>query len=982
MFDSSGPRLFALPPGADFPRGLVSGLLDRMPSATPEALAKVEIFLNTARMRRRVKDLFAERGAMLLPALRLVTEVADLPGLTLPRAVPPLRRRLELAQLVSALLQAEPGLAPRHALYDLADSLARLMAEMHVEGVHPDALARLDVSNHAAHWARTQAFLGIVAQFFDESSPPEAEARQALAVNLLAQRWADAPPEHPVLIAGSTGSRGSTLRLMELVASLPQGALVLPGYDFDMPHHVWAQMDDALTAEDHPQYRFRRVMERLSLGPEDVMEWLAGLAPAPKRNALVSLALRPAPVTDQWLTDGPMLPDLTEATADLTLIEAPSTRIEAQAIALVLRHAMEDGGTVSLISPDRNLTRQVTAALDRWGILPDDSAGKPLALSPPGRFLRQIARLLGQKLSSDQLLALLKHPLTASGGDRGTHLRLTRDLELSMRRRGPAFPKGADLVLWASLRNDPQAEEWAAALAPVIDRLEPVGTAPLAELAALHRDLAETLARGTATDGSGGLWEKAAGESALASFQTLQDEAGHGGSFHPSEYGTLFESIIAAGEVRESVQAHPRITIWGTLEARVQGADLVVLGGLNDGIWPKTPEPDPWLNRKMRKDAGLLLPERQIGLSAHDFQQAIGAPRVVISRAVRDADAQTVPSRWLNRLMNLMSGLRDQNGDKALLAMQERGRVWVQLAQELDLPRATITDNPRFQPSTRPAPRPPVSARPVQLSLTEISRLIRDPFAIYARHVLRLRPLDPLRAAPDARDRGSVLHDILEQFVRSRPPTETRDEARDRLLHIAAETLAARTPFPAARILWLARLKRAAEFFLDEDRRLGGTPVLLETPGSLRLDPPGFTLVGKPDRIDALPDGRLQLIDYKTGTPPSTKQQESFDKQLRLTAIMAQRGGFETLGAADVAGFSYIGLGGKLGTVETQVSDIDLEKEWARFTKLIYSYARRETGYTARRAIFANRIEGDYDHLARYGEWQMTDRAVPKDVGE
>ena len=981
MFDSPGPRVFTLPPGVDFPQELVAGLIDRMRSQPPEAMARVEVYLNTARMRRRVTDLFLSHGARLLPRLRLVTELADRPGLALPPAVPGLRRRLELAQLIAALLDAEPKLAPRHALYDLADSLADLMSELHIEGLHPDRLARLDVSNHAAHWARTQAFLGIVARYFDRSAPPDAEARLAMATELLAQAWQANPPSHPVLIAGSTGSRGTTLRLMEMVARLPQGALVLPGFD-PLPAPVWEAMDDALTAEDHPQFRYRRLADRLNIAPADFKPWRDTPPPAPDRNALVSLALRPAPVTDQWLVEGPNLPDLVAATADLTLIEAPSTRIEALAIALALREAAEGKKTAALISPDRNLTRLVTAALGRWGILPDDSAGRPLNLSPPGRFLRQIARLLGQKLTADQLLALLKHPLAASGGDRGTHLRLTRDLELSMRRHGPIFPTGTDLAQWAASRNDPQASDWAQAIGQVIDRFEPAQTAPLTDLVAQHRSLAETLARGTAPEGSGGLWLQEAGQSALETFQSLQDESPYGGLFAPADYAHLFEAIFAKGEVREAVQAHPRIMIWGTLEARVQGADLVILGGLNDGIWPKTPDPDPWLNRKMRKDAGLLLPERQIGLSAHDFQQAIAAPQVILSRSTRDAEAQTVPSRWMNRLENLMAGLSGKRGPEALATMRARGANWTALAQELDRPGTEITEDPRFKPASRPAPQPPRAARPDKLSLTEISRLIRDPFAIYARHSLRLRPLDPLRAAPDPRDRGSILHDVLERFVRDRPEGETREAARARLLQTAAEVLADSTPFPAARTLWLARLERAVEHFLTEEAKHGGSAVVLETPGSLRIDPPGFTLHGKPDRIDALPDGRVHLIDYKSGTPPTARQQKAYDKQLILTAAMVERGGFEGLGPREVASFSYIGLGSGQKVEETPRARIDLEAEWEKFLRLIARYAQRATGYTSRRAVLSDRIDGDYDHLARYGEWQMTDHAAPTPVGD
>ena len=980
--ETPAPRVFALPPGVDFPYQLVQGLIHRMKDQPPEAMARVELFLNTTRMRNRVTEAFHATGARLLPRLRLITDLADFPGLALPPAVPPLRRRLELAQLIDALLESDSKLAPRNALYDLADSLARLMEELHVEGLHPSVISALDVADHADHWARTQKFLTIVAGFFDSAAQPESAARQRIAADLLARRWELLPPQNPILIAGSTGSRGTTLQLMQMVAKLPQGALVLPGFDFNLPETVWAQMDDALTAEDHPQFRFRRLLDRLDLSPSRVQNWTTAQPPNPARNALVSLALRPAPVTDQWLTDGPKLPDLLPATQDVTLIEAPSARVEALSIALILRQAADSGQTAALVTPDRNLTRQVSAALDRWAILPDDSAGRPLALSPPGRFLRQIVRQLGQKLTADQLLALLKHPLTASGQNRGDHLRLTRDLELTLRRKGPVFPTGRDLIAWAETREDPLAGPWAAALGAVIDRFEPVATLPLTDLVALHIDLASALARGTASEGSGGLWDKEAGIVALQQMQDLQAEAPHGGRFAPSDYADLFNSMIAKVEVRETVQAHPRILIWGTLEARVQGAELVVLGGLNDGIWPKSPDPDPWLNRRMRKEAGLLLPERQIGLSAHDFEQAIAAPRVVLTRSLRDAEAQTVPSRWVNRLLNLMKGLPEVNGKVAVDAMLLRGKAWVDMALALEKPTAEMVADPRLRAATRPAPQPPVAARPKKLSLTEITRLIRDPYAIYARHVLRLRPLDPLRAEPDPRDRGIIVHEILERFVRLRPEGETRQAARARLLDTAAEVLAQETPFPTARLLWRARLDRAAEHFLTQDAKHGGTPIIMETVGAVQIDPPGFTLAGKPDRIDALPDGRVHLIDYKTGAAPTVPQQDKYEKQLRLTAAMVERGGFKDLGPREVASFTYIGLGSGEKAVETLKGAVDLEQEWERFVTLITRYAKRATGYAARRAVMEDRVEGDYDHLARHGEWQMTDRATPEIVGE
>lgn len=979
MFRAGTTRIFGLASGADFPARLVDGLLRRTNGQPPEAMARVTLFLNTERMRRRVTEIFARSGAGFLPKLRLITELSQDPRLGLPPAIPPLRRRLELTTLIAALLDQQPELAPRAALYELADSLAALMDEMQGEGVTPKAVADLDVSSHSQHWARTQTFLQIIAPLFPDSG--DQEARQRAAVQKQAELWKLAPPADPIIVAGSTGSRGSTALFMQAVAMLPQGALVIPGFDYDLPHDVWGAMTDALAAEDHPQFRFRRLLDALNANPEDVSPWCDDAPPDPARNKLISLSLRPAPVTHQWLIEGPALPDLVAATANLSLVEAPSPRLEALAIALVLRQAVDDGVTAALITPDRNLARQVTAALDRWGVLPDDSAGKPLAHSAPGRFLRQVAALFGQRLAADQLLGLLKHPLTASGGDRGVHLRMTHDLELTLRKFGPAFPSDQDLRAWANARKDPAALPWVEFLVSSLSGRSISGELPLLDLVQLHRKMAEALANGLASEGSGGLWDKDAGAQAKSLLDSLQAEASYSGPFSASAYIDLFESLVAKGEVREPVQSHPNIMIWGTLEARVQGADLVILGGLNDSVWPKLPAPDPWLNRQMRKTVGLLLPERQIGLSAHDYQQAVAAPKVILSRSVRDAEAETVPSRWLNRLLNLMDGLPDKNGKTAMAAMRLRGDHWLTLANVLERPTDEMTGDPRLQPAKRPAPQPPVSARPARMSLTRIETLIRDPYSIYARYILNLMPLDPLHQSPNARDRGVIVHRILENFVTTRPDQETRPQARQRLLSIARNVLAEQTPFPAARALWLAKLDRASGHFLALDAQHGGTTLAVETKGELQVDALPFVLFGTPDRIDRLPDGSLHLIDYKTGTPPTKRQQTHYAKQLILAAAMAERGGFASLGPSEVSKISYVGLGSGDKAEETDVDADVLDQDWAKLIALISRYLTRTTGYASRRAVFESRFPGDYDHLARYGEWQMSDRAVQEMVG-
>lgn len=980
MFRPEETRLFGLPPGVDFPQALVAGLRRRLAGEPPEAMARVTLYLNSARMQRRVREIMAKDGPGLLPRLRLVTDLgADflLPGL--PPALPALRRKLQLTVLIARLLDKEPDLAPRAAIADLAESLAGLLSEMQVEGVAPEKIAELDVSDFSAHWERTRQFLMIVAPFFANAEQPDAEGRQRLLAQYLIDRWDAAPPQDPIIVAGSTGSRGTTALFMQAVARLPQGAVVLPGVDMDMPAAVWDRLDDALTAEDHPQYRFRRLADRLGLHPSRIAAWTTAAPPAPARNKVMSLALRPAPVTDQWLTEGQGLPMLPEALAGLTLIEAKTPRQEALALALILRDAAESGRKTALISPDRTLTRQVAAALARWGILPDDSAGVPLNQSPPGRFLRQIARLFCQRLGSDRLLALLKHPLTASAMARGDHLLLTRNLERDLRGKGPVFPTGADLIAWAAARKEEAALGWATALAGVIDGLATPGRMPLAEHVARLRRLAERLARGPVAEGSGALWDKAAGIEALAFLTELEAEAGYGGELSAGEFRDLFDDLISRREVRDAQLSHPTISIWGTIEARVQGADLVVLAGLNDGVWPALPPADPWLNRKMRVEAGLLLPERRIGLAAHDFQQAVAAPEVVLSRAIRNAEAETVPSRWLNRLVNLISGLPARKGPEALGEMRARGRKWLDWAAATDRPLADPP--PDLRPAHRPAPRPPVAHRPRELSLTRVERLIRDPYEIYAGKILRLEPLNSLKPQPDSRDRGTVIHRVLERFVRERPVAETRDAARARLMALTEAELEAQVPWPAERIIWAARMRRAMDHLLDFDAEQAGTPLTLETRGELMLEDLGFRLYGTPDRIDRMEDGTLHLIDYKTGTAPTTKQMASYAKQLHLAALMAEEGGFRGIGPQTVSRITYVGLSGAGKNTDKVLAEGDLEETRAGLARLIRSYMIRSQGYIARRAVETENSRGDFDHLARFGEWEMTDPSRPEDVG-
>lgn len=972
------PRIFTLGLGVDFPNALVAGLLDRCQGGAPETLARVQLIVNTARMRRRLTQLFLEGEARLLPQITLLGDLGRHPKFhEIPQPVAPLARRIELISLIDALLQRNPSLAARSSLFDLADSLAGLMDEMQGEGVTLEDIANLEVTDISGHWNRAKEFIGIVGNFLDLSQEhPDSEARARAVVLAQIDEWQTNPPEHPVILAGSTGSRGTTALLMQAVAKLPQGAVILPGFDDDMPEAVWeeliAEHPTRMEPEDHPQYRFAAFLKTLSLHPKTITPWCTIPPVDTRRNKVVSLALRPVPVTDGWLRDGPGLGDLPSAMANVTLLEPQTGREEALAIAMRLRLAAAEGKTAALITPDRMLTRQVTAALDRWDITPDDSAGMPLQLSPPGRFLRHVLELFTRELDAEALLTLLKHPLTHSGADRGAHLLLTRELELSIRRHGPAFPNAESLKKWADKNKLEGAREWADWVAITFCGHLCEGSQNAVSLAERHISLAEQISQGAKTSDAGGLWQEAAGRAAWTQWNALHPALDGLPDLSARDYADLFGGILSRGDVRNPDTGHPNVLIWGTLEARVQGADLLILAGLNEGSWPEAPSPDPWLNRRMRAQAGLLLPERRVGLSAHDFQQAIAAPEVWLTRAQRSDDAQTVPSRWLNRLTNLMNGLtaQDQQGPEAIAQMQARGNKWLDRAEQLEAP----IDAP---PAPRPSPKPAIEVRPNKLSVTEIKTLVRDPYAIYAKHVLRLAPLDSLVKTADARLRGIAVHQVFEDFIRSWDHANTASD----LMAQAKRTFDSDVDWPSARLMWAARIARLADEFVaqEHERQSKAISTKLEVKGKSTLHDLGFTLTVKADRIDLDTRGGAFLYDYKTGQIPTKPQQLAFDMQLLLEAAMAERGDFDSVSPRHIEGATYLGVGSGLKAVEAPLGEKPTTQVWKELYKLISDYQEPNKGFTARRAMEKSKSFGSYDQLSRFGEWDET--SLPDDDG-
>lgn len=986
MFEpAKGPRVLALPVGVDFSRAFAQGLLERAAAHPPAHLARTLILVNSARMRRSILEHLSASGARLLPRLHVVSDLPGLPDLpqVLPPPTPPLRRQLLLARAVGALLQAETAFAPQAAQFDLAGSLATLMDEMQAEGVDPGALDRIEVGQHADHWQHALTFLRIIARHWDAAPGTDPLDRLRRTAGMLADRWQAAPPDHPVIVAGSTGSRGATALLMAAVARLPQGAVVLPGWDAAQPAHVWAGMDAPGMPADHPQSALHRFCQLAGVDPAALPVWGDAVPASPARAALLSLALRPAPFTDQWLEEGPaLIHDLPAACDSLDLQLAASPREEALAIALRLRAAAENQQSAVLISPDRVLTRRVEATLDRWGITPDDSAGRPLHQTPPGVLFRLVARAIGQPLSPERFVALMKHPFVTSGAQDGGDRLILRRYERDCLRGGPPVVDLDALTVWAhdEKADDPVRRRWGDWVAAALRPAQAQAEGDAAGFLAIHKATAEALARGAGGAAADKLWSQEDGQALATLFADLEAEAEVTDVRTAADYRALFDTVLSARQVRQTRVAHPTIAVWGTLEARVAQADVVILGGLNDTVWPGTEAPDPWLNRAMRAQIGLPPPERATGLSAHDFQQAAAAPRVVLSRALRDGDAPTVGSRWIVRLENLLGGL-GSDGAATLAAMRARGDHWLSMARQMDRPATPVPA------ARRPAPIPPEGARLTELSVTDVEKLIRDPYGVYAKRILGLRKLDPLGQEPTPALRGNALHRVVEVFC-DRYRTALPDRAAEVFIEVGREVLAAEVPWPAIRAFWLDRLARIAGWFVAAEaaRRATGHVAALEVWGERRVETPPVRLYGKADRIDCNTDGTLTLYDYKSGSLPTAKQVEHFHKQLLVEAAMASDGGFAGVEAAPVSATVYVSLSEKKaftgqGTeTATALTDDAVTEGWARFVALMAAYAAPDQGFASRMRVQGVSYPYDYDHLSRRGEWWETDAPDPQVV--
>ena len=969
-------RVFNVPLGNDLCDVTVQWILQSA-GANPLAISNNILLLPNNRAIKAMTEAFVRQAApgMLLPrmvavgdmqldeALGPMLDPIETGNLIWP-AIGSFERLMLLAKLVNDHKPRDAVISPAEALR-LARKLADLIDELEVDLVDFTQIADIKIdADLAGHWQSAYGQLMQIlpayrAALAQRKLMGPAERRNHLLA-ALEQRLAQSVDAVPIIAVGITTSAKAVARVLRRVAMMPNGQVILPGVDRDLSDERWEDLsgthEDAQgfgrrrNVEVHPQFHLKHLLELMGIDRSEI-DMLPTAKPEPKGAAISEIFCLPEHSV-LWQE----LPALHKSLPHAKWLEAEDSAQEAKAIAVRIRSALEVAQKrVALITPDRELAVRVAGQLRRWGIDVDDSAGIPLLQTPPGTLALALVDAISSRFSASGVLAIAKHPLVFAGDKRLEWLDHVRLLDIALRGTSNGIGLSAITIRLQTARK-PNAEliAWWSGVVALLVPLERADGHSFDVVLATLRDVATAL-----TDGA--IWRGASGRELARMWEDVTSgDLSALGQVDATGLVATFKEIFSSAVVRPPYGGHPRVSIFGLLEARLQQADLLICSGLNEGTWPQIAQPDPWLAPAIRRHLKLPTLDRNIGLSAHDLSTALGAEEVLLTRARRDRGGPTVASRFLLRIKAL-TGKTLRSDDETL--------VWT---DALDRPSEKVPF------ATRPLPKPNGEERLVSLSVTDFDQLKSDPYSFYAKRILGLPVLEKVDAEPSYAWRGSLVHDILEKWF-------THDNcAVDKLVERADDLLAQEATDPLLRALWQPRIAAGLRWVADETRRLmmdeGRVVAVAEEPGTITIK--GITVRGRVDRIDRTADGDLVIIDYKTGAPPSTKQiNAGFAMQLGLIGYMAQELAIKGVSGA-ATNFEYWSLAKNKDkdfgyiAVPTSTRPADNKPDRADFVAFAVEQAEIAIGkWIMGTAPFTAKLHpefalyGDYDQLMRLQEW-------------
>lgn len=941
------------------------------------ALSRMRVLLPTRRAGRELRDAFlklAQDKPILLPRVQPIGDVDaeeieitlsgyGIEGYDIPPAISALERKFLLAQLIQ---KKDVSLGLDSALV-LAGDLARLIDTVHTEDLDFSGIEKIVPHTLAEHWKKSLEFLEIITIFWpkilNERGQIDPADRRNRLLKSLARMWQENPPDTPIIAAGSTGSIPSAGELLKTIAELPRGIVILPNLDKDLDDDSWNALTDT-----HPQATMRNLLSRMKKTRDDVAVWdesRGHLFPSSSiRSGLIRDLMRPA--ESFGTTDGNAL---STALHGMDIIEASSPREEASVIALALREVMDDKSkTACFVTPDRTLARRVMTALHRWGIDVDDSAGGALATTRGATFLVSLLRIIEENFSPLPLLDFLKHD----------YQRLVdiKDVEHFERfiLRGARPAEGIEGLL----RRTEQKNSSTICVTALDKHLGDYqrlthGTHGLDVFCQALLTAAETWAGGEKF-----LWSRAESD-ALSKF--ISSIIGYANLIPPlslSVFGRVFRELLACENYRTDDAPHRRILILGQLESRLIARDVMILGGLNEGTWPRDAGHDPWMSRPMRRNFGLPPAERSTGLAAHDFAEHMANARVIITRSLKAEGTTTVPARWIQKLRTLLKA-------EGIEINWSEGNRYLSLASAMDKP---LSSKPLSE--SAPAPCPPVAYRPRALSATSIEKWMKNPYRLYAEKILKLHLLDPVDKDTLHAERGDLVHDVLMNFVKEYSG-EIPDNAKDIILALAKKKLDERDHIEPHWHYWWPRFERLVDWYLDEETkwRKEAIPWIQEERGQYSLDGTnGFVVTAKADRIDRLKTGGVAVMDYKTGALPSLYRiKNGTAPQLPIESFILKKGGYKNT-LCDPQKMIYWKLSGSHAAIGEfkELKKIDMGDVLTAtedgLTHLVKKFEDENTPYLAQAGVIRYDDDRAYAHLARMAEWSNGESDENDDDGE
>ncbi len=941
-------NIFSIPLGLPFLKILAIHLLKQYDAYT---LARAIVYLPTRQACRTFrKVLFHEAGNKALLKPRVIplneleeTEIAltSLKGCQfiadLPDAMPPARRVLILASLIQ---RVRTGLQQDISFSDaisIAHYLGNLIDEFHREELPLTQLERLKPSGKAAdHWTTLLDFLKILSHHWpailQENKVMDSTERHNSIVLFQAAEWETCPPSYPIIIAGSMGTISSTDHLIKVVSMLPQGQVILPG--------LQQGLDDLLLPEYHPQFSLYSLLKRLKISSHAVKNIPNEKDLFMNRSSMFANSFDETSLKEDQSISSVLIENFLYA-------QCVHAQEELDIICLYAREGLQQGKKIACIVPHSTLAKRLHIELTKWGVQVSSAFQQPFKETLWGSFFCLTAAYFAEEFSYLNLLNILKHPLSQ---------KFHKDAHFFERHilRNPSFSSPShdlSVLLESALLSSDFKEfiKW------FFERHSTISSfICLHEYVKCHQQVLEKLLSFSGESLEIYLKNHPEHGEFFANFWQNLTNFASSQKILMDNYEEFFKAFTDTLKIKHSSGGDSDIEILTPREARFVIADRLILADMNEGAWPTQDAPDPFFSMAMRQSIGLPSLEKRHGQSAHDFLQLCSIKEVLITRSLMVEGAATLPSPFLSLLLSYL---------------KEKGQILPEPTTIKGWAKLLNTTYQKQPIPHRPLPCPPVEMRPQRLSVTEIETLIKDPYSIYAKHVLKLRPLKSLTAPTDALNFGLLVHQFMETWVKEKYYLHLKSPLiTDKIFSLGQHLFSlyfAEAPYKA---FWEAKFKRIVTWLMTLPTTYFGDPILTEVWGQATLG--NFTLFAKADRIDSTPEGAV-LIDYKTGhTPLDSHLEKQEFVQLPLEAVILQQGNFSGL-SARVKALSFWSLGGtEGGHIRFYKGNLEelIESTRQGMQQLLEAYQLPTTPYVA---LGGSEIyPGPYDHLARVQEWK------------